>query len=63
MTAAEAMALREALAGKNFGDICALLQFQDEADTDNVAVRAGGYLAQWFADGLVIEIRDPHTAP
>ncbi|QAY94480.1 DUF2063 domain-containing protein [Methylovirgula ligni] len=59
LTAAEALALREALAGKSFGDICALLQFRDEADADAVAARAGSYLAQWFADGLIIEVRNP----
>jgi len=58
LTAAEAMALREALAGKSFGDICALLQFQDEADAADVAARAGGYLAQWFADRLIVEVRN-----
>lgn len=62
LTSAEAMALSEALAGKNFGEICALLQFHDEADADTIAARAGSYLARWFADGLVIEIRNPNTA-
>jgi hypothetical protein len=61
LIAAEAMALSEALAGKSFGNICALLQFHDEADADAIAARAGSYLAQWFADGLVIEIGDPNT--
>lgn len=62
LTVAEAIALREALAGKSFGDICALLQFHDEADANTVAARAGGYLAQWFADGLIIEVRNPPDA-
>lgn len=62
LTAAEAMALRETFAGKSFGDICALLQFHDEANADTVAARAGGYLAQWFADGLIIEVRNPPCA-
>lgn len=54
----EALALAEAMADKSFGDICALLQFQDgSGDGEAVAVQAAGYLAQWFAGGLITAIR------
>jgi hypothetical protein len=51
---AETLALTEAAAGKTFGEICSLLAFLDESDA--VAERAGGFLAQWFADGLIINV-------
>jgi hypothetical protein len=53
---AESLALMEAITGKSFGEICALLQFRDEADT--VAARAAGYLTQWFTDGLIVDIKN-----
>lgn len=49
----ERLALMEARAGKSFGDICALLAFQND---QALLQRAAGILAQWFADGLVTDI-------
>jgi hypothetical protein len=50
----ERLALTEAERGAKFGDVCALLALQksDEAVTRRIA----GFLAQWFADGLVAKI-------
>jgi hypothetical protein len=57
LTAAESLALGEAIAGKSFADICALLQFHDaEANEETIAARAGAFLAQWFTDGLISKI-------
>ncbi len=53
---AEAIALSEAISGESFGEICAMLQFHDTHDTEEVAARAAGYLAQWFRDGLIVNI-------
>lgn len=54
---AEALALVEAAAHKSFGDICALLQFRDGgSEADAIVVQAAGYLAQWFASGLIIGV-------
>lgn len=53
---AESLALTEAIAGKSFGDICALLQFHDRSAPEAVAGEAAGYLAQWFTDGLVVAL-------
>jgi hypothetical protein len=51
----EALALREARAGAGFGEICALLAFArpDEA-AEQVTLRAAGFLANWFAGGLIV---------
>ncbi|WP_297296718.1 DNA-binding domain-containing protein [uncultured Methylovirgula sp.] len=54
----EALAIREAIAGKSFGEICTLLQFSDAADSETIAGRAAAYLAQWFTDGLIIAVCD-----
>jgi hypothetical protein len=59
---AESLAIREALAGKSFGEICTLLQFADAADSGTIAARAAAYLAQWFADGLIVGVREESTA-
>jgi hypothetical protein len=53
---AECLAVSEAVAGKSFGDICALLQFRNMSDADSVAAGAANYLTQWFADGLIISV-------
>jgi hypothetical protein len=50
----ERLALLEARRGKPFGDICALLAFQNNGD--DVTRRVAGFLAQWFADGLVTRL-------
>jgi hypothetical protein len=65
LTAAESLALGEAIAGKSFGDIGALVQFHAaEADEETVAARVGAILAQWFADGLISQITNlPIAAP
>ena len=50
----ERLALLEARRDKPFGDICALLAFQNNGD--DVTRRVAGFLAQWFADGLVTRL-------
>ncbi|WP_036293183.1 DNA-binding domain-containing protein [Methylosinus sp. PW1] len=50
----ERLALIEARDGKSFGDICTLLEFQNNDET--LLQRAAGFLAQWFTDGLVTRI-------
>jgi len=52
---AETLALAEASAGKTFGEICSLLAFRDASDA--VAERAAGFLARWFADGLIADVK------
>lgn len=47
----ERLALIEASAGKSFAEICSLLQFQGSGES--VIARAGEFLAQWFAAGLI----------
>jgi hypothetical protein len=47
----ERLALIEASAGKSFAEICSLLQFQ--GSSESVAARAGKFLTQWFAAGIV----------
>ena len=47
----ERLALIEASAGKSFAEICSLLQFQGSGE--NVAARAGEFLTQWFAAGII----------
>lgn len=49
---AERLAFREAKHGKQFGDICTLLAFQN--DDACVTQQVAGFLSQWFADGLVV---------
>jgi hypothetical protein len=51
---AETLALTEASIGKTFGELCSLLAFLDESDA--VAARAAGFLARWFADGLIVDV-------
>lgn len=53
--ASEAMALTEAMAGATFGQICQLLAFQAGEEVGGLAA---GSLAQWLADGLIVEARD-----
>jgi hypothetical protein len=48
----ERLALTEARQGKTFSDICALLAVQK--DNGDVTQRVAGFLAQWFADELII---------
>lgn len=57
LEAAEAIALGVAFSGESFGEICAILQFRDAHDVEEVATRAAGYLAQWFRDGLIVGTR------
>jgi hypothetical protein len=54
---AEALAITEAMAEKSFGDICALLQFREDGDAESIAIRAAGYLTQWFAGALITGVR------
>ncbi|MGO8738820.1 HvfC/BufC family peptide modification chaperone [Rhodoblastus sp.] len=52
----EKIALTEAMAGAAFGNICASLAFahpgRDEAEMAQIA---GGFLARWFSDGMIVE--------
>jgi hypothetical protein len=47
----ERLALIEAMQGKRFGEICALLAFRKNGE--GVTQRAAGFLSHWFADGLI----------
>ena len=49
----EAVALRQVDSGMNFGSLCATLV---DAGGDDPASTAGGWLAQWLSDGLIIGI-------
>lgn len=51
----EALALREAMAGATFGDLCSALAFSNpERAAEELAAAAGGFLAHWFADGMIV---------
>jgi hypothetical protein len=51
----EALALREAVSGKPFGEICALLAFARPGEAaEGVAMAAAQFLGNWFADGLIV---------
>jgi hypothetical protein len=50
----EHLALIEAMQGKTFGEICALLAFQRNGE--DVTQRVAGFLSQWFADGLIAQL-------
>ena len=52
--AGERLAYLEARRGKTFGEICALLEFQN-AD-ENITWRVASFLADWFRDGLVSRV-------
>ncbi len=52
---AEFAALERARQGATFGEICAGLA-EDHQDTDEAAAVAGGLLAQWLEDRIVVEI-------
>ena len=50
----EAWAIEQAAAGENFGSICeGLLEW---IDSEQVALRAAGFLRQWVTDGLLARI-------
>lgn len=54
LDSAEAWAVEQAFNGANFADLCeGLLEWYAE---DQVALIAAGYLKQWIADGVIIEI-------
>jgi hypothetical protein len=50
----ERLALMEAMQGKRFSDVCALLAFQ--GNDEDATGRVAGFLSQWFADGLVTRL-------
>ncbi len=50
----ERLALMEAMQGKRFSDVCALLAFQ--GNDEDIAGRVAGFLSQWFADGLLTRL-------
>ena len=51
----ERLALIEARAGATFGEICATLAFSyPERGADEMAPAAGGFLARWFADAMIV---------
>ena len=54
----EALALSEAVAGKSFGEICALLAFsRPDEETESLTIAAAQYLANWFAEGLIVAMQ------
>jgi hypothetical protein len=50
----ERLALTEAMQGKRFSDVCTLLAFL--GNDEDAAGRVAGFLAQWFADGLLTRL-------
>lgn len=51
----EALALREILRGATFGEACTLLAFARSGEAaDALTMEAAGFLARWFADGLIV---------
>lgn len=48
----ERLALTEAMSAQTFADVCSLLSFRHNGD--DVSVLIGGFLSNWFADGLII---------
>lgn len=57
----EALALIEAMSGAPFEEICSLLAFaRSGRDGEPVVQTAAGFLAQWFADGMIVAV-EPKT--
>jgi hypothetical protein len=51
----ERLALLEAKAGAPFGQICAALTFSHpEREAEQMTQAAGGFLARWFADAMIV---------
>jgi hypothetical protein len=52
----ETLALREIISGARFGDLCGLLAFaRPEDSAEDLTAQAAVFLAQWFADGLIVD--------
>lgn len=57
----EALALIEAMSGAPFEEICSLLAFARAGrDGEPIVQTAAGFLAQWFADGMIVAV-EPKT--
>ena len=55
LDALEALALREALGGAPFGQICSLLAFGRPGDSpEDLTMAAAGFLLSWFSEGLIV---------
>ncbi len=55
LDALEALALREALGGAPFGEICSLLAFGRPADSsEDLTMTAASFLLNWFSEGLIV---------
>jgi hypothetical protein len=55
LDALERIALTHAMAGATFGDICTSLAFAaPDRDGAEMARQAGGFLARWFAEGMIV---------
>lgn len=55
LDALEALALREALGGAPFGQICSLLAFGRPEDlSEDLTMTAAGFLLGWFNEGLIV---------
>ncbi len=51
----EALALREALRGAPFGEICGLLAFaRPQEPAEELTMTAAGFLGQWFSAGMIV---------
>lgn len=51
----EALALREALRGAPFGEICGLLAFaRPQEPAERLTMTAAGFLGQWFSAGMIV---------
>ncbi len=55
LDALEALALREAMRGAPFGEICGLLAFaRPQEPAERLTVTAAGFLGQWFSAGMIV---------
>jgi hypothetical protein len=60
LDALEALALREALGGAPFGQICSLLAFSRPEDSpEDLTMAAAGFLLSWFSEGLIVAAGPP----
>jgi hypothetical protein len=52
----EYLALNEAMAGHSFGAICQMVAFAEDAE--QAPLRLAQFLSSWFADGLIVDVRE-----
>jgi Putative DNA-binding domain len=59
LDAAEAVALTHLLEGASFSVACARMAASDGGPSQEIVVQIASFMAQWFADGLVIGVAAP----